>query len=99
MPIKFSHRARADLEEIYGYGVQNFGSSQADAYNAALYTALELLEKNALLARLRTEFTKPVRIHPWRSHAIVYVAESDSIYVVRILHGASDAKQHLSGSE
>lgn len=99
MPIKFSRRASTDLEEIYDYGVQHFGYAQADVYSAGLHVTFELLAKNVLLARIRTEFRRPVRIHPWRSHSIVYVAESDGIYIVRILHGASDMKQHLSDSE
>ena len=96
MPIKFSRRANADLEEIYHYGVQHFGVTQTDAYHNKFYTAFLLLEENPLLSHLRMEFTRPVRIHPWRSHSIVYVADSDGIFIVRILHGTSDMKQHLS---
>jgi toxin ParE1/3/4 len=99
MTIRFSQRAIVDLEEIYDYGVQHFGVAQSDAYHAELYATLTLLEETPLLARLRAEFTKPVRIHPWRNHAIVYVSEPDQIYIVRLLHATNDMMFHLSSLE
>lgn len=95
MPIKFTGRASADLEEIYHYTAGEFNVQQAENYLAALRHMLTLLEENSGLARIYYDYVPPVRIHPWQSHFIVYVTQDDGILILRLLHQSSDLTRHL----
>ncbi len=87
MRIRKSDLAESDLLSIYRFGHERFGALQADAYANDLFDVIDLLAHNPLIGRERGEFSKPVRIHPFKAHVIVYRIESDSLVVVRVLHG------------
>lgn len=78
--------AASDLDRIYRNGAAQFGFAQADAYVSELKRVLELLGTNPRMARLRKEIEPPVRIHPHRSHLIVYDIEGDTVLILRIRH-------------
>ena len=42
------------------------------------------------MARLRMEFSPPVRIFPYQQHVIVYVETSEVLDVLRVLHGRAN---------
>jgi toxin ParE1/3/4 len=43
------------------------------------------------MARERLEITPPVRIHPFRSHLIVYIVDDNNdVFIVRIRHEHED---------
>jgi len=52
--------------------------------------AFDRLAQFPEMARLRMEFTPPVRIQPYQSHLIVYLAEGDLIDVIRVLHSRAN---------
>jgi len=52
--------------------------------------SVDLLAANPLMGRLRTELRRPVRLHRFRSHVIVYLDENTGILVLRVLHGRQD---------
>ena len=61
------------------------------AYHNDLERVFELLADNPLMARERTEISPPVRIHPHKSHVIVYlVDDTGDVIVVRVRHGHED---------
>jgi toxin ParE1/3/4 len=93
--IKYSPDARADIVATYRYGAAEFGRNQAEAYATHMREAIHLLEVQPKLAPLHNEYMPPVRIHTWRNHYIVYQTSSAGIYIVRILHQASDLTRHL----
>ena len=68
----------------------------ADAYLQSLEKTLLLIANQPHLARLRTEYTPPVRIHPWRNHYILYLDQAEAVLIVRILHRASNLTRHLA---
>jgi len=45
-----------------------------------------LLSEQPEIARLRDEFSPPVRIHPYGSHVIVYETVKTGIAIIRVLH-------------
>lgn len=49
------------------------------------------------MAPERMELDPPVRLHPYRAHLVVYVAEADGVLIVRILHGRQDWEHLLGG--
>jgi len=45
-----------------------------------------LVRETPLIARERSEIDPPVRLHPYRSHAVIYRVEADHLAVIRIAH-------------
>lgn len=85
-----SPRAEQDLEEIWRYTAENWSLKQADSYVKDLFGTFRLLASMPEMARERTEFQPPVRIHLHQSHLVVYLATASGIDVVRILGGRQD---------
>lgn len=86
----FSGLAREDFLRLYLQGYDQFGPNQAETYTAGLMAAVELLAAHPLMARERTEYDPPLRLHRYGSHLIVYRAEGAGIHVLRIRHGRED---------
>ncbi len=42
------------------------------------------------IARERTEFHPPVRLHPHQAHLIVYQLEDKHLLIIRVLHRRTD---------
>ncbi|WP_240621394.1 type II toxin-antitoxin system RelE/ParE family toxin [Caulobacter zeae] len=90
MAYRLSRRARDDLVDIYIEGVRAFGRQQAERYHAGLEEVFGLLEAFPRAAPERSEITPPVRIHPYKSHVIVYVVDGSDVRVLRIRHAQED---------
>ncbi|MBP2506242.1 toxin ParE1/3/4 [Methylobacterium radiotolerans] len=69
---------------------------QAERYQDGLFTAFTLLATHPQMARLREEFTPPVRLHPYQAHMIVHVEDGPGILIVRVLHGRQDWESALA---
>lgn len=82
--------AEADLGDIWDYTVGAWSEKQAEVYLTGLGQAFDRLGEFPEMARLRMEFTPPVRILPYQSHLIVYLAEDDLIDVIRVLHSRAN---------
>ncbi len=96
MRAEFSLRAKQDLLDLYAYGAETFGVASAESYAAAITRTVHLITSQPKMARLRKEFSPPVRVHHWRSHYIVYVENPTGIVVIRVLHHTSDLLRHLA---
>lgn len=88
--VSLRSAAEADLTEIWDYTVGAWSEEQAEVYLTGLGQALDRLAQFPEMARLRMEFTPPVRILPYQSHLIVYLAEGDQIDVIRVLHSRAN---------
>lgn len=82
--------AEADLAEIWDYTVEAWSEEQAEVYLIGLGQAFDRLAQFPEMARLRMEFTPPVRIQPYQSHLIVYLAEGHQLDVIRVLHSRAN---------
>lgn len=67
-----------------------FGVAQAQAYHDALYNTFDLIARNPGMGRERTELNPPIRVHPFRSHIILYNIEDEDILIVRVRHAHED---------
>ena len=85
MSYKLTPEAENDLIKIYLFGFQNFGEAQAENYFSELEEVFRMLGETPLICRERLEFSPPVRIHPHGRHLIVYVIDTDLIFIVRVL--------------
>lgn len=86
MPHRLSPKAEEDLERIYLEGYYNFGERQANDYIRDLVRIFELIGANPRMARLRYEVVPPARVHPHRSHLIIYEEIDDLVVILRIRH-------------
>jgi len=78
--------AAQDIADIWVDGADRWGVDQADRYFDGVVKLFNLLNEQPDIARLRDEFSPPVRIHPYGSHVVVYDTVETGIAVVRVLH-------------
>ncbi len=98
MNCRFTRAAERDIEEIYRYGLIQFGEMQADRYAQGMGECFDLICGNPGIGRLDTRITPAVRRFEFKSHVIFYDIEQDAIRIVRVLHGAADFVRHLNKS-
>jgi toxin ParE1/3/4 len=84
--LAFAPKAEADLLEIWDYTVARWSVAQAESYLAGLDQTLRLLSDYPDIARLHEEFAPPVRLHPYRSHLVIFVASEAVLEVIRVVH-------------
>lgn len=90
MSYRLSRRAEQDLIDIYLASAEMFGAAQADRYQDALEAAFDLIAEFPQVARARPELTPAVRVHPCKSHIIVYLVDEQGPFIVRVRHGSED---------
>ena len=90
MPYRLTQAAQEDIINISEVGITLFDERQACTYHDALFDMFDLLAVNPMMARERTEFTTPFRIHRFQSHMIVYQIEDNGILIIRVRHGRED---------
>ncbi|MDH5723014.1 MAG: type II toxin-antitoxin system RelE/ParE family toxin [Alphaproteobacteria bacterium] len=94
--LQFSQKASRDIDEIYLYGLINFGEDQADFYSEKMKKLmLETLRHNPEIGRLDTRVNPAVRRFEFESHVIFYDVTETEIIIVRILYGGMDFVKHL----
>ena len=90
LAILLSDKARADLVAIWQYTADNWGRVQARAYLSGLDGLLAMLADYPDVGRERREIRPPVRLHPYRSHLVIYRADGLDSDVLRVVHNRSD---------
>jgi toxin ParE1/3/4 len=78
--------AEQDIADIWNDGAERWGVDQADRYFDGMVNLFDLLSGQPEIARLRDEFTPPVRIHPYGSHVVVFEIADSGIAIIRVLH-------------
>lgn len=95
-PLRFTREARHDLDDIWDYSAERWGADQADRYINGLERAFQSIAEMPEIARERTEFLPPVRIHPSAQHLIVYSINKEIIQIIRVLYGRQNWAALLS---
>lgn len=93
MAYRLSRKAEDDLTQLLVGGEREFGAAQAELYFRGLERTFLLLSDHPRAARERAEITPPVRIHPYRSHVVIYRTDGDDIVILRVRHGREDWDQ------
>ncbi|AKS47832.1 toxin ParE1/3/4 [Octadecabacter temperatus] len=62
------------------------GVDRADKYFDGLVDLFDLLSAQPEIARLRSEFNPPVRLHIYGSHVVIFESIDQSVSVIRVLH-------------
>lgn len=95
MAVRTTRKADEDIIAAYLHGAAEYGIEQAERYHAGLMATFALLAANPRLARERSEFDPPMRLHPYQAHLIAYLVRDADILVVRVLHGRQAWERHL----
>lgn len=88
--------AEDDLSKIWLEGAASWGVEQAERYADGLFALFDLLVEFPEIARERTEFSPPVRIHPSGAHLVIYQQGEPGIEIIRVLHGHQNLTAYLS---
>ena len=90
MAYRLSRKAEADILDIYLTGAGVFGQDQAERYHAGLEQAFTFLSDFPRAAPERTELRGTSRVHPYKSHIIIYRLDGVDIFIQRVRHGQED---------
>jgi toxin ParE1/3/4 len=84
--LKKSEQAKEDLIDLWLYGLEHYGESNADLYFDELETKINSLLEYPEKYRLQEYYSPPVRICPHRSHFFIYTMENDGVFIVRVIN-------------
>jgi toxin ParE1/3/4 len=90
MVYRLSRKAEEDILDIYLSGAAAFGQDQAERYHAGLEQAFLFLADFPRAALERPELGGSSRVHPYKSHIIIYRLDGADIFIQRIRHGSED---------
>jgi len=89
-----SEAAEKDLDQLYTYGVLNFGLEQTGQYTTAMINRFEELSEHPERYPAVDHIRKGYRRSVYEAHSIYYRVYKDSIIIVRVL-GRQTPDQHL----
>jgi len=88
---RLTRAAEDDLIGIFRQGAVLFGPVQAERYFRELEKVFDLIAASPEIARERAEISPPVRVHPHKTHLVVYLIEDGGgVLIVRIRHSHED---------
>jgi toxin ParE1/3/4 len=93
MQLEITRRAREDMFKIQTTGIAQFGVLQTDKFFDGLTTLFMLIAHSPFIAPERTEFSKPIRLHPYKNLIIAYRIDENVVKVLRVVHGRQDLKR------
>lgn len=85
-----SRDADEDLQTIYAYSMQEWGTRQAALYLNALYDTFECIARMPGVGRQRGGLGEDIRSVPHGTHVVFYRPWEDDVAIVRVLHGSRD---------
>ena len=93
--VNFAQSARTDLLEVWLFLAEE-NLNAADRVLETIEQEAGILATQPLMGRARPDLAQDIRTWPTStSYTLFYVAESDSITVVRVLHHARDVQRVL----
>ncbi len=93
--LRLSQAARADLIDIRGYSVMEFGVEVADIYFNGFNQAFSLLRERPFIGASQPDLGRDVRCLTHRRHRIFYRVRDDAILILRVLHHTRHARSLL----
>lgn len=87
--------AKADLKDIYQYGLRQWGQKQSDNYLEGIKEQFWVLTEQPLIGVERPDLLPNMRSLPIESHTLFYSVTSNTVEIIRVLHGRQDPQRHL----
>ena len=94
-PYALRELARADLEAIWVYTVEQLGIELAKRYLQGLFDCFDELAADSRLGRERDDVKAGYRSFPQGRHVVFYLIASTGIGVIGIVHQSADVTNHL----
>lgn len=88
--LVFTPAAKADLKEIYRYGLQQWGQDQSLRYLEKLKNKLWSLTELPFMGVERSALVVGMRSLSVESHIVFYRVTTNQIDIVRVLHARQD---------
>lgn len=82
---RLSSNADQDFEQLFEYGIDNFGLVRAKSYVNGLIIQFQSIAENPLHYQAVDNIRKGYRRSVYGKHAIYYVVSNDCVDVMRIL--------------
>lgn len=99
LEIQIYPKAESDLEEIWTYTYNTWGSAQAEHYIDEFALSFAFLAENPLICYERNEYVPAVRIYHHAHHLILYTTTDSTLQIIRILHKNMDVDVVLEEEE
>ena len=87
--------AKTDLKDIYQYGLRQWGQTQSESYLESIKEQFWTLTDQLLIGIDRSELLSGARSLPIESHTLFYRVTTDTVEIIRVLHGRQDPQRHL----
>jgi toxin ParE1/3/4 len=91
----FAPKAAADIDHIYDYTEDTWGTEQAEGYTLGLQQFCDLLAKGMRRGKTLRITRKRYWSLSYKSHFIIYRETAAEIVIIRILHQRMNFRQHL----
>ncbi|MFB9979895.1 type II toxin-antitoxin system RelE/ParE family toxin [Mesorhizobium kowhaii] len=93
--VRFSPKAKADLDQIWDHSLKEWGPERAEAYIHAIRSIINLIGQFPAMAKNAENIRPGLVKHAVGSHVQFLRMANRSINVVRILHQRMDYPRHL----
>ena len=97
-PVKLSPLAVRDLEQIWDYTADRFGSAQAEHYARQLWRAMEDIAARPFIGPACPEVRAGYHRYRSGSHVAYYRVADDDVTVIRILHQRMDVGRQFGAN-
>ena len=87
--------AKTDLKDIYQYGLRQWGGTQSESYLESIKEQFWTLTEQPLIGIDRSELLSGARSLPIESHTMFYRVTTETVEIIRVLHGHQDPQRHL----
>lgn len=97
MAYRISHKAAADLEQIWLYTVEHWSVEQADRYLNLIFDEIEYLSVHPTSGKDYSHIREQYRCSKVKSHLIFYRTDNNGIDIdiIRVLHQRMDLESRL----
>ena len=85
--------ADEDLQDIYIFSEEKWGTKRAEKYTFDLFETFELIGDNPKMGRLRRELGQGIRSFPHSSHVVFFMEWQGETAIVRVLHASRDFEE------
>jgi len=88
-------KALEDLESIYSYSSQEFGTKRTEDYILAIESSFQHLADDPFISRKCDFIRQDLRAFNVGSHIIFFKTSNYGIVVIRVLHQSMDFARHM----
>lgn len=86
---RLSTQAENEILDIFLYGIEQFGLSQARLYKDGLESCFQLIGNNPRMGRPAASVGEGIRRHEHGSHVIFYEIDGSGVLILTIVHARS----------